>query len=50
MVPDDALERLLAKRPDIHAELVEDVNHYTILMGDGASRVASAIMRAIASA
>jgi lipase len=50
MVPDDALERLLAKRPDIHAELVEDVNHYTILMGDGASRVASAIMRGIASA
>jgi lipase len=50
MVPDDALERLLAIRPDIHAELVEDVNHYTILMGHGAPRVAGAIVRGIASA
>ena len=50
MVPDDALERLLAKRPEIHAELVEDVNHYTILMGDGAPRVASAVLRGIAAA
>jgi lipase len=50
MVPDDALERLLAIRPDIHAELVEDVNHYTILMGHGAPRVAGAIVRGMASA
>jgi lipase len=49
MVPDDALERLLAIRPDIHAELVEGVNHYTILMGHGAPRVAAAVMRGIAS-
>jgi lipase len=50
MIPDSALERLLEIRPDIHVELVEDVNHYSILMDEGAPRVASAIQRALASA
>jgi lipase len=48
MVSDSALEDFLAKRPEVDAELVEDVNHYTILMGAGAPRVADAIARALA--
>jgi lipase len=48
MVPDDVLERFLATRPEVHAELIEDVNHYTILMGAGAPRVATAIARGLA--
>jgi lipase len=50
MVPDSALEALLATRPEISVELVEDVNHYTLLMGAGAPRVAGAIARAAAPA
>ena len=48
MVPDSALDRFLATRPELDVELVEDVNHYTILMGAGAERVADAIARGIA--
>jgi lipase len=43
MITDEALEHFLAARPDVTVELVEDVNHYTILMGAGAARVAAAI-------
>jgi lipase len=50
MIPDSALDALRATRPEIDVELVEDVNHYTILMGAGAPRVARAIARAIAPA
>lgn len=45
MVPDALLAPLLEARPDIRTELVEGVNHYTIVMGDGAPRVAEAILR-----
>jgi lipase len=48
MIPDSALDDFLTKRPEVHAELVEDVNHYTILMGAGARQVASAIARGLA--
>jgi lipase len=48
MIPDSVLERFLSARPEVGAELVEDVNHYTILMGAGAPRVAAAITRALA--
>jgi pimeloyl-ACP methyl ester carboxylesterase len=43
VVPDSLLESFLAARPAARGELVEDVNHYTILMGTGAPRVAAAI-------
>jgi lipase len=48
LVPDDLLAELLAAQPAATAELVEDSNHYTILMGAGAPRVAAAIERALA--
>jgi lipase len=48
MIPDDALAALLKQRPDVRAELVEDVNHYTIVMGAGAPRVAATIAAALA--
>jgi pimeloyl-ACP methyl ester carboxylesterase len=47
MVPDDVLAEFLAVRPQASVELVEDSNHYTILMGAGAPRVAAAIERAL---
>jgi lipase len=50
MVPDAALERFLARRPDATAELVEDTNHYSILTGDGAPRVAAALARELTAA
>jgi pimeloyl-ACP methyl ester carboxylesterase len=49
-IAESALEKFRASRPDAHAELVEDVNHYTILMGAGAPRVASAIARGLGRA
>ncbi len=45
MVPDAALERLRALLPHVTAELVEDTNHYSILTGGGAPRVAAALAR-----
>jgi lipase len=48
LVPDDLLAEFLAAQPAATAELVADSNHYTILMGAGAPRVASAIERALA--
>jgi lipase len=48
LVPDDLLAEFLAAQPAATAELVEDSNHYTILMGAGAPRVAAAIERALA--
>jgi pimeloyl-ACP methyl ester carboxylesterase len=45
MISDKVLDRLHATRPDITAELVEDTNHYTLLMAGGAPRVAAAIAR-----
>jgi lipase len=48
MVPDDALEAFVRERPDVRAELVADVNHYTIVMGAGAPRVAATIAAALA--
>jgi pimeloyl-ACP methyl ester carboxylesterase len=48
MIPDAVLDTFLAKRPDLDAELVADVNHYTILMGAGATRTAGAIARGLA--
>jgi pimeloyl-ACP methyl ester carboxylesterase len=45
MVPDAALQRFLARRPDATAELVEDTDHYSILTGGGAPRVAAALAR-----
>jgi pimeloyl-ACP methyl ester carboxylesterase len=48
MIPDAALEALVAQRPDVRAELVEGVNHYTIVMGAGAPRVAATIAAAVA--
>jgi pimeloyl-ACP methyl ester carboxylesterase len=50
MIPDSALDAFLAKRPEVDAELVADVNHYTLLMGAGAPRTARAITRALARA
>jgi pimeloyl-ACP methyl ester carboxylesterase len=49
MISDSVLEDFLAKRPDVYVELVEDVNHYTLLMGAGAPRVAAAIARGLAA-
>jgi hypothetical protein len=49
MVPDEALNRFLARRPDVTTELVEDTNHYSILTGDGAPRVAAALTRQLAA-
>jgi lipase len=49
MISDSALRDFLAKRPEVHAELVEDVNHYSLLMGAGAPRVATAIERGLAA-
>jgi lipase len=43
LIPDQALEAYREHVPDVQAELVEDVNHYTIVMGAGAGRVAAAI-------
>jgi pimeloyl-ACP methyl ester carboxylesterase len=48
LVPDDLLAELLSAVPDATAEMVEDTNHYTILMGAGAPRVVAAIERALA--
>jgi lipase len=48
MIPDAALAALLEQRPDVRAETVEDVNHYTIVMGAGAPRVAAAIASGLA--
>jgi lipase len=48
MVPDDALVALVRERPDVRAELVGDVNHYTIVMGAGAPRVAATIAAMLA--
>jgi lipase len=48
MIPDSVLDDFVARRPEVHVELVEDVNHYTILMGAGAPRVADAIARGLA--
>ena len=48
MIPDDALEAFLRQRPDVRAELVPGVNHYTIVMGAGAPRVSAAIAAALA--
>jgi pimeloyl-ACP methyl ester carboxylesterase len=50
MIPDSALESFLSRRPEITTELVEDTNHYTILTGDGAPRVAAAIARELIAA
>jgi pimeloyl-ACP methyl ester carboxylesterase len=50
MISDSVLDGFLANRPDVNAELVEDVNHYTLLMGAGAPRVASAIARGLGPA
>jgi lipase len=50
MIPDSVLEDFRAKRPDVEHELVDDVNHYTILMAAGAQRIADAIARALARA
>jgi pimeloyl-ACP methyl ester carboxylesterase len=48
VVPDDLLAELLSAVPDATAEMVDDTNHYTILMGAGAPRVVAAIERALA--
>jgi lipase len=50
MVPDAALDRFLTRRPDLTTELVEDTNHYSILTGDGAPRVAAALTRQLMAA
>jgi lipase len=50
MVPDAAIDRLLARRPDVTTELVEDTNHYSILTGDGAPQVAAALARELIAA
>jgi pimeloyl-ACP methyl ester carboxylesterase len=50
MIPDSVLDAFLAKRPEVDAELVTDVNHYTILMGAGAPRAAGTIARGLAPA
>jgi pimeloyl-ACP methyl ester carboxylesterase len=50
MIPDSVLDDFLATRPEVTVELVDDVNHYTILMGAGAPRVAAAIAEALARA
>jgi pimeloyl-ACP methyl ester carboxylesterase len=50
MVPDSAVEAFRARRPEARAELVEDVNHYTLLMAAGAPRVAAALVRGLTAA
>ena len=50
MVSDATLARFLARRPDVTTELVEDTNHYSILTGAGAPRVAAALVRELAIA
>jgi pimeloyl-ACP methyl ester carboxylesterase len=47
VISDTALDDFRAAQPDAAVELVEDVNHYTILMGAGAPRVAEAIRRVL---
>jgi pimeloyl-ACP methyl ester carboxylesterase len=43
LIPDPVLDAYTTARPGVDARLVEDVNHYTIVMGAGAERVAAAI-------
>jgi lipase len=50
LVPDDLLAELLAAVPGATAELVEGTNHYTVLMSDGAPRVAAAITAMVSGA
>jgi lipase len=47
MIPDSVLDRFLATRPEVDVQLIEDVNHYTILMSAGAPQVATAIARGL---
>jgi pimeloyl-ACP methyl ester carboxylesterase len=49
IIPDAVLEAHAEALPGTEAELVEDVNHYTIVMGAGAERVAAAIAAAIST-
>jgi pimeloyl-ACP methyl ester carboxylesterase len=47
LVPDSVLGPFLARHREATAELVEDCNHYTLLMREGAAHVAAAIGRAL---
>jgi lipase len=50
LIPDAALEAFAAAVPAVRAELVADVNHYTLVMAEpGATRVAAAIRAALPS-
>jgi lipase len=51
MVPRSSLDALMAARPDVLVEHVEDVNHYTLMLGDtrGPARAAAAIREAAVS-
>jgi lipase len=45
LIPQPALDRFVAENPEADVELVADVNHYTLLLGEGPgpARVAAAI-------
>ncbi len=43
LVPDDLAHRLAATNPHVRVTTIEGLNHYTLMMGRGASAVASAI-------
>lgn len=43
MVPLETARRAVAENPKLSMQFVEDVNHYTLLLGKGAPRVAAAI-------
>jgi lipase len=49
LIPDAVLEAFAAKVPHARTELVPEVNHYTLVMGDGAGKVADAIEQAIST-
>ena len=49
LYPDDVVERWRELVPQLEGELVDDVNHYTILLGEhGAHQVADAVRRLLA--
>jgi pimeloyl-ACP methyl ester carboxylesterase len=49
LIPRDVLDEFAAAKPRAHVEIVEETNHYTLLLGDGPgpSRVAGAFRAAL---
>jgi hypothetical protein len=41
----DAAAETTSRNPNVTVERLRDLNHYTVMLGNGASHVASAIVR-----